>query len=119
MQLEIRAFFLDLRRLRVKQQFGILQAQPAFGIVVKVASQFGRALRRIQFQKQFRFYWILQGQRESEQLRRVEKLAHKNRLENAGEIGRITRNQSNGALAIERLKTIEELAGDFQIQIHS
>ena len=33
--------------------------------------------------------------------------------------GRIARNKSQRTLAIERLKTIEELAGDFQIRFHS
>src|SRR5213592_765252 len=39
-------------------------------------------------------------------------------MENARKIGRIARDESQRALAIERLETIEELARDFQVWFH-
>ncbi len=43
----------------------------------------------------------------------------KDRMENAGEIRRIARYESQRALVIESLETIEQLPGDFQVRLHS
>src|SRR6478735_10801338 len=40
-------------------------------------------------------------------------------MENSGEILRIARDQSQRALVIESLETIEQLTGDFQVRFHS
>src|SRR3954453_3947971 len=40
-------------------------------------------------------------------------------MENARKIGGIAGNESQCALMIKRLETIEELAGDFQVRFHS
>src|ERR1700730_7437355 len=46
-QLQVRALSLNLGRLGVKQQFGILQAQPALRLIVQIACELGGALGRI------------------------------------------------------------------------
>src|SRR5215469_2100736 len=40
-------------------------------------------------------------------------------MESAGEIRRITRNESQGALTIESLETVEQLSSYFQVRFHS
>src|SRR5205823_3843515 len=63
--------------------------------------------------------WILQGQGNPEQLHVFQQLGRKDWMEHPRQVRRAARNQTQRALLVERLKPVEQLAGNFQIEIDS
>src|SRR5215469_158069 len=99
-QFEIGITFLDFRQLRVKKKRRIGQPQPLLWIAAQILRNVACLFRSVHFYENSGFYWILKVHCKANQLRSIEQFTRKNRVESAGEIRRITGNESQGALTI-------------------
>ena len=81
--------------------------------------EFGCLGGSVQAQKQTRLDRILEAKRQTEKLRGVEQIGREKRLENARQIRRIARDQSECAFLVKSLEAIEKLASDFEILLQS